>query len=85
MENKVKRAIIMTDDTRISAKDLGLAEGTNNNMNLRQVRQQAEMKAINGALSTAAGNISAAAKLLGITRPTLYDLVKKYNINIESD
>lgn len=83
LENKVKRAVIMTDNNKISAQDLGLAAGEEQVLNLRQVRQEAEVRAINGALATANGNVSAAAKLLGITRPTLYDLVKKYELDLE--
>lgn len=83
LENKVKRAVIMTDDNKISAQDLGLTVGEEQILNLRQVRQEAEVRAINGALATANGNVSAAAKLLGITRPTLYDLVKKYELDLE--
>ncbi|MFB1002449.1 MAG: helix-turn-helix domain-containing protein, partial [Pseudomonadales bacterium] len=49
-------------------------------INLRSARQKAEINAINTALSIAEGNISSCAKLLGITRPTLYDLIKKYDI-----
>lgn len=85
MENKIRRAVIMCDDKLISAHDLGLAEGSIPCINLRQVRLEADKSAINNALAFSAGNISAAAKLLGVTRPTLYDLVKKYQIQIDSD
>jgi two-component system NtrC family response regulator len=85
LENKVKRAVIMTDEKRVSSEDLGLRSGDGASMNLRQVRQQAERAAINNALSTAGGNVSAAAKLLGVTRPTLYDLVKKYEITLSNE
>lgn len=85
LENKVKRAVIMTDEKRVSADDMGLRSGDGQSMNLRQVRQQAERSAINNALSTAGGNVSAAAKLLGVTRPTLYDLVKKYDIPLNNE
>lgn len=85
LENKVKRAVIMTDEKRVSADDLGLSVGNENSMNLRQVRQVAERSAISNAISTTAGNVSAAAKLLGVTRPTLYDLAKKYNIPLSNE
>jgi two-component system NtrC family response regulator len=49
------------------------------------VRFDAEKAAINKALAFAGGNITVAAKLLGITRPTLYDLVKKYEIQLEAE
>jgi len=82
MENKLKRAVIMCDEKLISADDMGLAEAETLNLNLKQVRQQAEQGAINHALILAENNISATAKLLGITRPTLYDLIKKYGVEL---
>ncbi|ARN74525.1 PEP-CTERM-box response regulator transcription factor [Oceanicoccus sagamiensis] len=80
MENKIKRAIIMCDTKHINPDDLTIEAVESFSINLRQVRQDAEKSAINRALSMTDGNYSAAAKLLGVTRPTLYDLVKKYNI-----
>ena len=64
---------------------MGLAESDGLSINLRQVRLEAEKTAINKALTFSSGNISAAAKLLGVTRPTLYDLVKKHNIQLVGD
>jgi len=80
LENKIKRSVVMCDGKTITVEDLGLAEAESLSLNLRQVRQEAEHAAINHALVLAGGNISATAKLLGVTRPTLYDLIKKYNI-----
>lgn len=82
MENKIKRAIIMCEGKQITSDDLGLRGDTEFALNLRHVRQEAEKQAIVNALSMMENNISAAAKLLGVTRPTLYDLIKKYQINI---
>jgi two-component system NtrC family response regulator len=79
MENKIKRAVIMCDEKYISPTDLAIDDDEDFSINLRQVRQSAESNAIKKALSVTDGNYSAAAKLLGITRPTLYDLMKKYN------
>ncbi len=85
MENKIRRAVIMCEGKMLTARDLGLAEDDGLSINLRQVRLEAEKAAINKALTFTSGNISAAAKLLGVTRPTLYDLVKKYRIQLVGD
>jgi len=81
MENKIKRAVIMADGKHITREDLGLAEASELSLNLRHIRQEAERAAILRALSMTDNNISAAAKLLGVTRPTFYDLIKKYDMN----
>jgi len=85
MENKIKSAVIMADGKFVTAEDLNLAATTNAvNLNLRVVRQNAETQAIREALVRAGGNISKTAELLGITRPTLYDLLAKYEIRFEA-
>ncbi len=53
-------------------------------LNLRAVREQAESIAIQKAYALSEGNMSKAAELLGITRPTLYSLIEKYELNINS-
>jgi two-component system NtrC family response regulator len=84
MENKIKAAIIMADGKFVTAMDLGLVAVTNPpSLNLRVVRQIAETHAIRQALVRAGGNISRTAELLGVTRPTLYDLMAKYGIRAE--
>ncbi len=85
LENKIKGAVIMADGKMVTAGDLQLhtnGEGQEN-LNLREVRQRAESKAIRVALTRSYGNISKAAELLGITRPTLYDLLNKYGLSAE--
>jgi len=69
----------------VTAADLGTTadEGEKDSLNLREVRQHAESKAIRVALTKCYGNISKAAELLGITRPTLYDLLNKYGLSAE--
>jgi two-component system NtrC family response regulator len=85
MENKIKGAVIMADGKFVSAADLGLSVAVNPpTLNLRVVRQNAETAAIRQALIRASGNISRTAELLGITRPTLYDLMAKYAIRADT-
>jgi two-component system NtrC family response regulator len=85
LENKIKGAIIMAEGKLVTAADLGLGDidARPPNLNLREVRREAEGQAIRRALVHASGNVSKAAKLLGITRPTLYDLLQKYGIQAE--
>jgi len=83
LENRVKRAVIMADGKLIGAEDLDLdeAEGSDADaLNLKSAREQADRKMIRHALARSEGNISNTAKLLGISRPTLYDLLKQYDL-----
>ena len=82
IESRVKRAVIMADGNYVTAEDLELehVEAEPAPLNLKQVREEAELRAIQRALVSADDNISEAAKLLGVTRPTLYSLVEKYNL-----
>ena len=84
LENKIKRAVIMTDDAQISFDDLELEQNVDVSMpfNLKEVRETAESQAIRRALTHTNNNISNAAKLLGVTRPTLYVLFAKYGIQV---
>ncbi len=85
LENKIKRAVIMAPGTTIELADLEMAPPMDDAMplNLQEVRENAETAAIKRALQYANNNISAAAKLLGVTRPTLYTLINKYAIGID--
>lgn len=86
MINKVRRSVIMSEGKKVSAKDLELedsGEETEDIFNLRQVRERAEKKAIMQAIQSCDFNMTKAAKLLGITRPTLYSMTDKYNIQIQ--
>ena len=81
LENRVKRAVIMAENNRIAAEDLELVVPDESMpLNLRQVREEAERRAIERALALYNGNVSQAADILGVSRPTLYDLVKKYDL-----
>lgn len=81
LENCIKRAVIMADGANISAGDLDLKnQGSESHLNLRQVRDEAEKKAVNHALARANGNVSKAAEVLGISRPTLYELMERFGL-----
>ena len=87
LENRIKRAVIMADGKSVSADDLDLpgsasaAEEAELALNLRAARETADRRAIRQALSRTDNNISGAAKLLGISRPTLDDLIKQYRLS----
>ena len=82
LENRMKRAVIMAEGKLIMPEDLDL-EGVGEEpmaVNLKAVREQADRRAIRQALARTENNVSAASKLLGISRPTLYDLMKQYSL-----
>ena len=84
--NKVKRAVIMADDKKITAADLelcNLSEVSEQALNLRQIRDAAEKSAVIQAIQAAQNNMAQAARLLGVTRPTLYNLTEKFGINTD--
>jgi two-component system NtrC family response regulator len=83
LENRIKRAVIMAEGRSIGADDLdlpGKAREESHAINLRAAREVADRRAIRQAMSRTDNNISGAAKLLGISRPTLYDLLKQYRL-----
>jgi two-component system NtrC family response regulator len=82
MENCIKRAVIMADGPQITAVDLGLPEHgeVEEPLNLRKVRDAAEYRVMVRALARADGNIVKAAELLGVSRPTLYDLMNHHGL-----
>lgn len=82
MENRIKRAVIMSDGTQITVEDLELSLPEDHPMpfNLKQVRDEAERRSILRALNHSDNNITETAKLLGITRPTLYGMMEKYDL-----
>ena len=86
MENCIKRAVIMADGNTIVADDLGLPESgaEEEPLNLRQVRDEAEYKAIVKALARTDGNIVKASEMLGISRPTMYDLMGRHAIKVNA-
>ena len=81
LENIIKRAVIMADGSAIQGEDLGLdVEAEEQPINLRQIRDEAEYKALVKALARADGNIVKASEALGISRPTMYDLMARHAI-----
>ncbi len=82
LENRIKGAVIMADGAVVTAGDLGLQDPGDDPeyLNLRVARQRAEAQAVRQALAVARGNLSRASELLGVTRPTLYDLLEKHHI-----
>ena len=83
LENRIKGAVIMAEGAVVTAGDLGLQDPGENpdHLNLRVARQRAEAQAARQALAVAKGNLSRAAEFLGVTRPTLYDLLEKHRID----
>lgn len=86
VENRMKRAMVMADKDRIHSIDLDIQPEKKqpSMINLKEARRSAEVEAIFSALELCEQNVSAAAKMLGITRPTLYDMMKKYNLAPEA-
>jgi len=82
LENCVRRAVIMADGPLIGTADLGLVDASvvEAPVNLRQVRDAAEYQAMVRALALADGNIAKASELLGVSRPTLYDLMSHHGL-----
>ncbi len=82
LENCIKRAVIMADGNTISADDLGLQAGEEDTipLNLRQAREEAEKQAVLKIMARVDGNVARAADLLGISRPTLYDLLNRFGL-----
>lgn len=84
LENKIKRAVIMAEGNKVTLSDLDIPICRVQPLpfNLKQVRDEAEQKAVARAISYADGNISRAAELLGVTRPTLYYLIEKLKVHM---
>uniref|UniRef100_A0A6J0PDW7 Uncharacterized protein LOC109505418 n=1 Tax=Elaeis guineensis var. tenera TaxID=51953 RepID=A0A6J0PDW7_ELAGV len=84
LENCIKRATIMADGSQVTADDLGLTvpagEEGDASLDLRTVRDEAEKKAVIAAMARSNGNVLKAAELLGVSRPTLYDLMHRLGL-----
>ncbi len=86
LENRVKRAVVMAEGAAVTAADMDLAAGDTEDfsLDLRTARSRAEREVLQLALTQSGGNLSAAAKLLGISRPTLYSLAKEHGLAVEA-
>lgn len=81
LENRMKRAVIMAEGSRLTAADLDLVNSSDEAaLTLKVARETADRQAIRRAMLRADGNVSTAAKFLGVSRPTLYDLLKQYGL-----
>jgi two-component system NtrC family response regulator len=84
LENRIKRAVIMSDGRRISSEDLELAASTAKGsevLTLREARERTEKSLIENALRKHSGNLTQVARELGVSRPTLYDMMEKLRVN----
>ena len=79
LENRIKRAVVLAEGNQITATDLGFSVDENRlqSLNLRDAREQVERQVIQRALSIHNNNVTHAAEALGISRPSLYSLIKK--------
>lgn len=84
LESRIKRAVIMADGNQIRAEDLELSEKSMEAvpLNLKEVRDEAERKAIIRAMTHSNQNITDAANALGVTRPTLYKLLERLGLKV---
>lgn len=84
LKNRINRAIVMAEGKQVTAADLELAKGSEqeSSFSLQEAREQAEKHALLRALGHAGGQISHAAQLLGVSRPTVYDLVRKLRLRV---
>lgn len=84
LQNRVKRGVIMASGSRVSAKDLELEHGkevaSSSTTTLKQAREHVEREMVQQALKKNSGKITSAAAELGISRPTLYELMEKLGI-----
>ena len=87
LDNRVKRAVIMAEHKQITAADLELGGGTPEELatfNLREIRDRSDRQAVVRALNHVGGKVSQAAELLGVSRPTMYDLLRKFGLRQKS-
>ena len=82
LENRINAGVIMAEGSLLSAADLGLESAVEQGTPpLREVRRRAERLALDQALTAASGNLTRASEILGVTRPTLYDLIARHGVD----
>lgn len=82
LENRIKRAVVMAEGQKVNLSDLDLPFVEKSfPFNLKEVRDDAERRAVKRALTYSSGNMTKASELLGVTRPTLYHLLEKLELN----
>ena len=86
MQNRMKRAVVMSEGRLVEAADLELepVEPQTDDLDLRAARMRAELDVLQKALSRSRGRLAHAAKLLGVSRPTLYTLLEAHGLTVES-
>jgi Response regulator containing CheY-like receiver, AAA-type ATPase, and DNA-binding domains len=93
LQNRIRRAVVIADGDLITAENLELGEGATDRetamsdgeqrmLTLKEIRQNADRKALEEVLAQVNGNVSQAAKVLGISRPTLYDLMRLHKVKL---
>ena len=86
LENSVNSAVIMADGKQIGLEALHLgAISSADVLSLHDVRADAEKRAVENAMTNMGGNLSRVAAVLGVSRPTLYDLLGKYDLKKSTD
>ena len=83
LQNCIEKAVILSDGTELTAKDIQLEQskqGTSTSGTLRALNESEEERLVREAMERSNGNISVAAKMLGISRPTMYAKLKKYGL-----
>jgi len=85
LENRMKKAVIMAENKVIDAGDLELPEpeAAERVPTLKEMRERTERESVQKALALAQGNVTKATKLLGVSRPTLYDLMRNLHISMK--
>ena len=86
LENRIKRSVVLADGKTINATDLGLLEVSETvNLDIKAAREDAERKVIQHALDLNNYNMSRTAEAIGVSRPSLYNLMKKLGIDGEAN